>query len=68
MAFRIKPMPPSSPAIKIPLILDSKVGVTSGISIPRRALPNTKVIAFSGQEVLQAPCPIQFDGEISSAR
>ncbi len=44
-----------------------KSGPTSGMSIPRRSVPNTRVIAPTGQAVRQAPWPMQSLGETSSA-
>src|SRR5882757_8734422 len=46
---------------------DSKVGLTTGMSTPRLALPNTKVIAPTGQATLQAPWPMQSVGLIRVA-
>jgi len=55
IALRINPIPPSSPAMKMPRTFDSKLGVTFGMSTPRFAEPNTSVIASTGQAALQAP-------------
>ena len=47
---------------KMPGTVDSKVGVTSGMSIPRRSLPKTSVMASTGHAVLHAPWPMQSPG------
>ena len=60
--LRMSPMPPSSPAMKIPATLVSKVGLTTGMSTPRRSVPNTSVIACTGQAAAHAPWPMQADG------
>jgi hypothetical protein len=54
-ALRIRPMPPSSPEMKIPGTLVSNSGVRVGRSTPRRSEPNTSEIAPTGQAVRQAP-------------
>ncbi len=54
-ALRMRPMPPSSPAMKMPGTLVSKFGFTRGMSTPRRSLPNTSVIAVTGHAAAHAP-------------
>ena len=66
-ALRISPMPPSSPTMKTPGTLVSNLGSTWGMSTPRRSEPNTSVIADTGQEAAQAPCPMQSVGLVSTA-
>jgi hypothetical protein len=61
-ALRIRPMPPSSPAMKIPGTLVSKFGFTLGMSTPRFSVPNTSLIAFMGQAVSHAPWPMHTAG------
>ena len=63
----MSPMPPSSPAMKMPGTLVSKLGLTSGMSTPRRSLPKTSVIASTGQAAAQAPWPMQAAGFVSCA-
>ncbi len=53
--------------MKIPGTLDSKLGLSTGMSRPRRSVPNTKVMASNGQAVLHAPWPMQSVGPISAA-
>ena len=67
MALRINPIPPSSPAIKMPSTLDSKSGFTCGRSMPRVCVPNTSVMAPTGHAARHAPCPMHSLGAISSA-
>ena len=62
MALRMSPIPPSSPAIKMPGTFVSKFELTCGISTPRDSVPNTSVMASAGQAFSQAPWPMQFDG------
>ena len=58
-ALRIRPMPPSSPAMKMPGTLVSNCGLTCGMSTPRRSVPKTSRIASTGQAARQAPWPMQ---------
>jgi len=66
-AFRISPMPPSSPAMNIPGTLVSKSGLTRGMSTPRVSVPKTRVMASAGHAVLHAPWPMQSVGLMSWA-
>ena len=61
-------MPPNSPATKMPGTVDSNFGVRMGMSTPRRSLPNTSVMALTGQAVLHAPWPMQSPGLTRTAR
>ena len=67
VVLRIRPMPPSSPATKMPGTLVSNQGETRGMSTPRFSVPNTSVSAWDGQAVTQAPWPMQAAALISVA-
>ena len=60
-------MPPSSPAMKMPGTFDSKLGLTLGMSTPRFSLPNTNVIASTGQAARHAPWPLDIEASVDSA-
>ena len=60
-------MPPSSPAMKMPGTLVSNCGDTSGMSMPRRSVPNTSLMASNGQAAKHAPWPMQAAALISVA-
>ena len=53
--------------MKMPGTVDSKLGLSSGMSMPRCAEPNTSVIASTGHALRQAPWPMQSDGLTSCA-
>ena len=67
MAFRMSPMPQSSPTTCTPGREDSKCASTSGRSIPRSAVPNTSRIAFTGHSAAQRPWPMQCSACTSRA-
>src|SRR3989338_4300382 len=66
-AFFIRPIPPNSPTIYIPLILVSKFGVRDGMSTPLVSVPKTNFIAPTGHAMAQAPWPIHLDALIRLA-
>ncbi len=66
-ALPISPMPPSSPAMKMPGTFVSKFDWTLGMSTPRSSVPNTSWIALVGHAVLQAPWPMHCEASTRTA-
>ena len=66
-AFRRSPIPPSSPTMWIPGLLDSKNSSSSGRSTPRSWVPMTSRIAWTGHSAAHLPWPMQWSAWTSVA-